>query len=184
MMDTDSQPLEQLLRALEERVRALEARVAALQDTRQIEERITEHVTAQVPRVPVEAVVEALSSRPLPPAVKDLVGAATRPSTLKQVAHSSWLVFDMTREIVAVFQMLFDRRYHMAWATRLLVFLFLAAILTSGFWFPLAWDNVVGHVLDKLLDLLLACVLSLALFSETRRYKEWRATRAAGTSAV
>jgi hypothetical protein len=163
MMDSDSSSLERALADLEGRVRALEQTVATLGDTRQIEERVAERVSAQVPRL--ESVVEAISARPLPPAVKSMLGVATEPSTLKQVAHSSWLIFDMTRELVTVGRMLLDRRYHMAWITRILVIIFTAAIITSGWWFPF------GFGLDKLVDLALAGVLFLALFCETRRYK-------------
>jgi hypothetical protein len=100
--------------------------------------------------------------------------AAAHPSAFRQVMHSSWLALDMLYELFNVGRMLVDRQYHMAWVTRLLVILVTSAILTSGFWFPLAWDNWVGHLLDKLFDLLLAAVLFLALYCETKRYKEWR----------
>jgi hypothetical protein len=169
----DSHSLEHTLLALEERVRALEATVAILQDTRAMEARVAERVTAQVPQVSVASVVEALSTQPLPPAVKTMVGVATQPSTLKRVAQSSWLAWDMVQELIAVGRMLTDRRYHMAWITRVLVILFTLAILLSGFYFPLAW-------FDKVFDLLLASVLFLALYCETRRYKEWRNTRGTG----
>src|SRR5205823_6397063 len=131
-----------------------------------------ERVSAQVPRVSVESVVEAISARPLPPAVRSMIGVAAEPSTLRQVAHSSWLIFDVLRELVTVGRMLLDRRYHMAWVTRILVIVFTSAILTSGWWFPLAFDNWFGHIVDKLFDLVLAGALFLALFCETRRYKE------------
>ena len=62
-------------------------------------------------------------------------------------------------------RMLLDRHYHMAWLTRTLVVLLLIGILTSGLW--LNW-------LDKVFDLVLAGMLFLALFCETRRYKAWR----------
>src|SRR5205085_8479477 len=65
-MDPDSLPLTHSLLELETRVQALEQRVAALQDTRQIEERITQRVAAQVPRVSVASVVDALAGQPLP----------------------------------------------------------------------------------------------------------------------
>ena len=171
-MDLDSPSLERAVADLEGRVRALEQTVASLGDTRQLEQRVAERVSAQVPRVSVESVVEAISAKPLPPAVKTMLGAATEPSTLKQVVHSSWLAFDMVREVTTVGRMLLDRRYHMAWITRILVIIFATAILTSGWWFPLAFDNWLGHILDKLFDLALAGLLFLALFCETRRYKE------------
>src|ERR1043166_3507090 len=138
-MDADS--LERTLADLEGRVRTLEQTVAALGDTRQIEERVAERVAAQGSRVSVESVVEAISARPLPPAVRSMIGVAAPPSALRQVARSSWLVVDMLRELATVGGMLLDRRYHMAWITRILVILFISAIMTSGWWFPLASDN-------------------------------------------
>jgi len=83
----------------------------------------------------------------------------------------------MVRECIAIFQMLLNRHYHMAWITRILVFVLLAAIFTSDWWFPLSFNNWVGHLVDKLFDLVMAGVLLVALFCETRRHKEWRARR-------
>jgi hypothetical protein len=170
--DAEPQPLERSFLELESRVRALEGTVAALGDTRQVEERVAERLSAQAPRVPVAAVIEAISAKPMPPAVKTMVGMATQPSTLRQVAQSSWLAFDMVTELTAVGRMLLDPHYHMAWMTRIVFVLFAIAIVSSGWWFPMA--SWLGGVPDKLIDLVLAGVLFLALFCETRRYKEWR----------
>ena len=68
--------------------------------------------------------------------------------------------------------MMLDSRYHMAWTTHLIVWLFLPAILLSGWWFPLAWLPVVGHYLDKVLDLLLGFCIYKALSRELRRYRD------------
>jgi hypothetical protein len=176
-MDVDSQTLEQSLIALEERVRSLEQTVSSLQDTRQIEERIAERVTAQVPRVPVAAMVEAITAQPLPAPVASIVNAAAQPSTLKQVARSSWLLFDMAHEVVAVGRMLVDPHYHTAWITRFVLIAFAIAIFLSGLWVPLSSVSWIGPVIEKIANLLLAGVLFLALYCETRRYKEWLAHR-------
>jgi hypothetical protein len=174
--DTDPQPLERSLLELEGRVRALENSVAALGDTRQIEERITERVAAQANKVSVASVVEAFSAKPLPPAVNNLVGAATQPSTLRQVAQSSWLAYDMVQELVTIGRMLLDRHYHTAWLTRFFVIVFAIAILTSGLWVPLSGVSVIGSIVEKLVNLFLGGVMFLALVCETRRYKAWRAS--------
>ncbi len=176
-MDVDSQTLEQSFLALEERVRSLEQTVAALKDTRQIEERIAERVSAQVPRVPVATMVEALTAQPLPAPVATMVNAAGQPSTLTQVARSSWLAFDMVQEAIAVGRMLVDPHYHTAWITRVVVIAFAIAIFLSGLWVPLSSITWIGPVIEKIVNLLLAGVLFLALYCETRRYKEWRANR-------
>jgi hypothetical protein len=170
----DSQALEDSLAALEGRVRALEQTVAVLQDIRAIEERVAERVTATVPKIPVAAVVEALSTQPLPPAVKDLVDAHVQPSTLAQVARSSWLAFDMVQEVIAVGRMLLDPRYHTAWLTRILVIAIVIGVFTSGLWVPLSSWAIIGPIVNKIADLILAGLLFVALFCETRRYKEWR----------
>lgn len=180
-MDVDSQTLEQSLLALEERVRSLEQTVASLQDTRQIEERIeeriTERVTAQVPRVPVAAMIETMTAQPLPAPVASIVNTAAQPSTLKQVARSSWLAFDMVQEAIAVGRMLVDPHYHTAWITRIVVIAFALGIFLSGLWVPLSSISWIGPVIEKIANLLLAGVLFLALYCETRRYKEWRGNR-------
>jgi hypothetical protein len=162
----------------EERVRALEQSLAALQDTRQIEQRIAERVTAQLPQrppIPVATVIDAVTNRPLPPAVKSLVNAAAHPSTIQQVTRSSWLAFDMVQELIAVGRMLLDPRYHTAWITRIFVIVFAVAIFLSYWWVPLSSVSVLGPILEKVADLVLACLLFVALFCETKRYKEWRA---------
>ena len=38
-----------------------------------------------------QRIIDAVTNRPLPPAVKSLVNAATQPGTLQQVKRSSWL---------------------------------------------------------------------------------------------
>jgi hypothetical protein len=166
----DSQSLEQSLAALEDRVRALEQTVTVLKDARAIDER----VTASAPAIPVAAVIDALSPQPLPPAVKNLVQAAAQPSTLTQVARSSWLAFDMVHELITVGRMLLDPHYHTAWITRFLVIAFAIALFISSWWVPLSGVSVIGPLINKLADLVLAGILFLALFCETRRYKEWR----------
>jgi hypothetical protein len=159
---------------LEGRVRTLESSVAALGDTRQIEERIAERISAQAPRVPVAAMIDAISSKPMPTAVRGMVDMATQPSTLRQVAQSSWLAFDMVQEVTTVGRMLLDPHYHTAWSTRFFVIAFTIAIFTSILWVPLSSVTVIGSILEKLVNLLLGGVMFLALFCETRRYKEWR----------
>jgi hypothetical protein len=173
--ETEPQPLERSLLELEGRVRALESSVAALGDTRQIEERIAVRLSAQAPRVPVAAVIEAISAKPLPSAVRGMVDMATQPSTLRQVAQSSWLAIDMVQELVTIGRMLLDPHYHTAWSTRFFVIVFTIAIFTSGLWVPLSSVTGIGTVIEKLVNLLLGGVMFLALFCETRRYKEWRA---------
>jgi Zn-dependent protease with chaperone function len=91
--------------------------------------------------------------------------------------QSSWLVLDLLGEARAMLALLFDRRYHMAWLTRVTAVVLLVAVFTSGWWFPLTLLPFIGGYLDKLFDLCLALLLFLLLSREVRRYREWRAGR-------
>ena len=74
--------------------------------------------------------------------------------------------------------MLFDRRYHMGWLTRLITIGLVVFILLSHFIWPFArWDMVISPVWDKLIDLVLGLILFMFLHFEMRRYKEWRGQR-------
>ncbi len=87
-------------------------------------------------------------------------------------ASYAWLLVDMIADGRLLIVMLFDRHYAMAWTTHLIVWLFIPAILTSGWWFPLAWVPILGHYLDKVFDLLLAFCVYKALSRELWRYME------------
>lgn len=157
-------PVEHALAELEQRVQTLEATVAQLRDTRQLEERITERIATQLPPPPEPA--------PTPPL--ELIGRA---STLQTAVESSWLLVELAGELRGMFAMLFDGRYHMAWVTRVTSIVLVVALLTSSWWFPLSLLPMIGGYVDKLLDLALALVLFVLLTRETRRYRDWRASR-------
>ena len=164
---------------LEQRVQRLECAVADLQDTHALEERITEKVAERleshkavndhafsVTAVPPGSVANHVLDYPddLPP----------RPLP----ARHPWLLVDMVASARLLWQMIFDRRFHFAWTTHLVVWTCLAAIALSDFWFPLAWLPILGpYVFDKVLDLLLAFCIYKALSRETRRYREVLAGR-------
>jgi hypothetical protein len=150
--DAPAPRTEHMLAELEQRVHQLEESVAQLQDTRQLEERITERVSTRLPPEP-----------PPPPEPPGL-----------SVVQSSWLFVELVQELRAMLAMFFDARYHIAWITRVAAIVLLAAMLTSSWWFPLSLVPVIGTYLDKLLDLVLALVLFFLLSREVRRYREWR----------
>jgi hypothetical protein len=153
---------ERLLTALEHRVQMLENTVAVLQDTRQLEQRITERVVTRLPPAPEP-----------PPRDIALPGVGA----FQTAVQSSWLVLDLLAEGRAMFVMLFDRRYNMAWLARVAAIVLLVALFTSGWWFAFSWLPLGGGFLGKLLDLFLALLLFLLLNRESRRYREWRAGR-------
>jgi hypothetical protein len=158
---------ERMLVELEQRVQMLEVSVSELQDTRQLEERITERVATRIPPPPP----------PEPPAPLPLLREPIVLDPLPDTVQSSWLVFDLYNDARAMAAMLFDGRYHMAWLARVTAIVLLVAIFSSGWWFPLSLVPFVGGYIDKLLDLGLALLLFLLLNRETRRYRDWRAGR-------
>ncbi len=157
--------LERALAELEHRVQVLENAVAGLNDTRQLEERITERVVTRIP--PPEP--------PPPPTLPEIALPGAGP--VQTAVQSSWLLVDLLGEVRTMLQMLFDRRYHMAWLGRMLAVVLLVAIFTSGWWFPLSWIYAIGGIFEKTLDLFLALILFVLVSRESRRYRDWRAAR-------
>jgi hypothetical protein len=81
-------------------------------------------------------------------------------------------LLDMVADGRLMLKMLFDRRYTMAWTTYMVVWLFVPAILLSGWWFPLAYVPLIGSYLDKIFDLILAFCIYKALSREAHRYRQ------------
>ncbi len=156
----------QLLGELEARVQSLEGTVATLQDTRQLEERITAKVAAQLPKAPPP-------DHAGPPTLSDITIPMPDVNTLLNAAKNTWMVIELLVELKTLLWMLVDRRYHMAWFTRFWAMVLLVMILTSQWWFPLAFDNLVGHFLEKLLNLFLGLIMFLTLHYEMGRYRTW-----------
>lgn len=151
--------IEEAQHALEERVGRLEAAVAALQE--QQARQASAAVRAGNPILP-QTKVGSIS-----PA--DETGTAAEDSVHPR---RSWLLADLFADLKAIPRMFLDIRYRVAWSTWLLVLLVVPLILTSGWWFPLAWAPVVGDYLDKAFDFVLAFILYKALGREARRYRE------------
>src|SRR5262245_8878754 len=167
---------------LEHRIARLENAVADLnaaqaQDTEALENRVARKVMARLQVKAKDAeraeYVTAVTPRPTSHAHDDESTAPTHTTTGRQ----PWLLVDMIGSARLLWRMLFDPRHRLAWTTHVVVWVCLAAILLSAIWFPLAWIPFVGSYLDKVLDLLLAYFIYMALSRETRRYRE---TLAAG----
>ncbi|HYV38251.1 MAG TPA: hypothetical protein VE988_21385 [Gemmataceae bacterium] len=169
-------PAAQPLSPLEERVHRLEMAVAALQENNSPPERAAEsslpHKNANGNTPPpqpnltpaiVAAVAESVARAAIPVA-----------SSNSKLTGVHWLLIDICREAVAIFWMFIDLNYKVAWSTRLLTFILLPAILLSQWWVPFAHVPVIGEIIDKLIDLILAFVMFKALSREARRYMETR----------
>jgi hypothetical protein len=164
----DGAAVSHVLAELERRVQTLEAKVAALPDPWQFEERITQRVKANLPPVdPTQA-----------PSFKDIELPIPNVQAVVATAKTTWALFGMLSELKMLLWTLLDRRYHVAWITRVITIGLLIMILTSHWWAPLAtFDNAISHLWDKVIDLVLGLILFMVLSFETRRYKEWRSKR-------
>jgi hypothetical protein len=150
---------------IEARLLVLETRVASLPDVTLVEERIKANLPPPVD--PSRA-----------PSFKDIELPIPNMQTVVSTAKTTWALFEMLHELNMLFWTLLDRRYHMAWLTRVITILLLVMILTSHWWAPFAgWDNTISHLWDKVIDLVLGLLLFMVLSFETRRYKEWRSHR-------
>ena len=117
-------------------------------------------ILVDVPRRMIGAMVGAAHELPRPAAP----AAPLRP-------QRRWLLFDALAEARAIVRMFLDPRYHLPWSARVLPLVLLAAILTSS-WLPFMGIPVVGGLLNKVIDLVLAFLLFKILGHEARRYRE------------
>ena len=184
---------EYVLHELEGRVHSLETAVARLEDTGALEQRVIARLTDRLPQAKVaadrdsgvdsgvieERVLARLAGRMPPPTAAPPMpeGAAPRdaeppPPSAWGGRWASWLLVDMFREAKLLVTMIADRRYQMAWTTRIVALIFLPAILTTHWWLPLAWLPAVGGLFVNLVNLVLAFALYKALSREARRYDE------------
>jgi hypothetical protein len=173
-------PLPETKPTLEERVHQLEDQVAGLQDTRKLEDRLTERVARRLERkqantaikAPVAAVAEATKPPPLariapPPELPSVV--VLEGKTSKQ----SWLILDIFSEFRAMLRMFLDVRYrifYMKWQTKLYPVILLSLIVLSGL--TISSIPLVGPVLDRVAELIIAFSLYKVLSREANRYKE------------
>jgi hypothetical protein len=176
--------------ALEQRVSRLEDAVATMQDTHQLEERVVERLTRLAPVAapaaassPNSAGMLLEAGRRLLPAAVDVIQAEARDADARarqppaQTTRPPWLLVDTYAEVRAMFQMYVDRRYRMTWVGRVVPLTLFLAILTSSFWFPVLpaafqFSQVVGLLLMKPVDLVLAFFLFRTLGREAQRYRE------------
>jgi len=175
--------------ALEERVRQLEQVVAALQDTRALEERVVERVSAQVKPSPLSGVRESAgvllqAGRHLLPAAVSVLAEQGAPAAAAVPApaaapppRQSWILFGVYAELRAIVRMYLDPRFRLTWQARLGPLVLLPAIALSGLWLPgVTLLNTItlgigGTLYEKIVNLLLAFVLFHVLHREATRYR-------------
>jgi hypothetical protein len=163
---------------LEMRIRRLEDALAQLQAMRGVESRIT---TSQAPRpvpmataapshqAPTEKVWE-LGKRVLAAPVAAARSLGGPPGLIG--SRPGWLVLESIAEARAIFRMYTDPRYRLSWTARIAPPLLTFVILISWWWVPFSSVWIVGTLLDKSIDLVLAFFLFKLLAHEARRYRE------------
>jgi hypothetical protein len=167
---------------LEERIRRLEDVVATLQDTRPLEDRIVEKVSTRIKRQTPRADSEstgilanagkklfsgALSvARPEP----DASAGAPQPPPAAPGSGRPWLLYDLYSELRTMVRMYVDRRYRVSWLARIVPLGALIVYLFS--WFILGNLWMVGPLFDRVIDLLLACLVYKVLAREAARYRQ------------
>lgn len=162
---------------LEERVQHLEGVVAVLQDTRQLEERVVERLSDRFSPPAAHAIrtdlEPAIASSPQAfPAAVDAPATTAATGTLHGLIKHPWLLYDAYAEARVMILMYVDPRHRLTWTTRFLPLVLVALILTSWYWLPGSSVPVMGTLMDKVLDLILAFLLFKVLSREARRYRE------------
>jgi hypothetical protein len=166
------------LPALEQRVRRLEDAVAQLQDTRYLEDRVLERLAA---RGRLNAVRDSAglildAGRQLLPVAADVIRTETRAAesharATPAAAPRTWLAFDIFADVRTMVKMFFDRRYRLSWTCRVVPAILLIFILLSQWLVPGAGIPLLGPILDKLIDVVLALVALKILSREAARYR-------------
>lgn len=167
---------------LELRVRRLEDVVAALQDTRELEERVTQRVTERVRtedarRADREGRPLLLSaSRHLLTTARETVSpiAQERSAAPSPERRGPRFLLDSIAELRAMVRMYVDPRYRLSWSARVLPFVLLALFVTSKLWIPfqILMPDIVVFLLMKAIDLVLAFLLYKILSREARWYRD------------
>jgi hypothetical protein len=112
---------------------------------------LNDHVTAAPPAPPPPA------PEPAPPPPAPTPTLTPTSSLLPPVlTRHPWLILDLVRELRAMVRMFFDVRYHVGWTARVTILILLPLFFLSYYWVPLSSIPVVGTVLNKLVDLILA----------------------------
>jgi hypothetical protein len=169
-----------LTSTLEDRVRQLEDQVVGLQDTRKLEDRLTERVARRLERKQANTAIKVPTAAIAEPTKPPPLAAVAPPPDLAPVVvlegktgRQPWLFLDIFSEFQAMLRMFFDLRYrvfYMKWQTKVYPAILLGLIILSGL--TISYIPLVGPVLDRIVELIIAFSLYKVLSRETYRYKE------------
>jgi hypothetical protein len=177
-----SAPADPAVASLEQRVRRLEETVAQLQDTRALEERISERLAS---RGRLDAVKDSAgmlfsAGKQLLPVAADVIrtetAAAATPRPSGAPPRPGWLLFDTLAEMRLTYYMFVDPRYRLSWLGRLVPILYAVAVV-------LVWVLLYGILTAPLsvlfgvlvmapIQLVLTYPLLKVLSHEAQRYRD------------
>jgi hypothetical protein len=173
-------PPEAIPPTLEDRVRQLENKMAMLEDTRKLEERVAERVVRRIERkqanIAIKAPVATIAEPSKPAAAVGVVAPREPPPIVLPESRSRrqpWLIADIFSEFRAMLRMFLDGRYrlfYMTWQTKVYPPLLIGLMVLS--WLTINQIPVVGFVMDKIAELMLAFFLYKVLSREATRYRQ------------
>ena len=165
---------------LEQRLHRMEDLITRMQDTKAMEDRVAEKVTRRLKKSAAGSAQETVQNllnagrQVLPVAVPVLQASVSRSKpevggSGPTVRHS-WLLWDCYDEARTVVRMFFDKRYRLSWTA--IVVPLLALFLMLGSYFTIWYIPLVGGILDKIVDLILAFLAYKVLVREAQRYRQ------------
>jgi hypothetical protein len=172
--------------ALLERIEKLEEALAEVQDLQGIEQRITERVTTQLrgeKPTPTDSGSPKLSkAAALLDAGKHLIPSLVRadkpsppsapPPHSQPQSRRMWLLWEAIAEARVIVRMYVDPRWSLSWMGRTVPPVLLVAFLLVYYWVPFTSFYVVGPIIERVVQLVIAFVLFKVLGHEARRYRE------------
>lgn len=156
---------------VEQRLRRLEASVAALQDTQLMEERVAERVVVRLKRPSHNSLRESAgvvldAGRVLVPVTEPV---ADRPTASQSKDRPWWVLSDLWSELRTFGAMLFDHRYAFSLTGRFGPVVIICSYVFT--WLFVGGFLLVGGVMERVIDIVLAVLLYKIIAREVRRYR-------------
>lgn len=185
--EPDHEGTDQSPEVLKARIRRLEDALVAMQDTHLMEERVVTRLLERMHQgptappalpagdeVPSETGEEvdpdaAASARPALPMLTLPPSAAAFFNASLNTAPRTWLIVEIWRELRLMIGMFVDYRFHVGWLVRLAPVLLVVGMLLS--WLFLSGLPLIGGVVERVADVVLAVICYKLLAREAARYR-------------
>jgi hypothetical protein len=171
MVETHPLAKAEFAQPVDSRVRRLEEAVAALQDTHLMEDRVADRVVQRLKRLAGRengsVVVE--SSTAIVPTAEATKSQSQSSFAPPDPDRPTWLLFDLWAEVRTFGKMLFDHRYPFSYSGRFgpicIAFVYVFC------WFFVSGMPIIGGVVERIIDIILAVLLYKIMSREVRRYR-------------